>query len=362
MKTGEISLASSMRTSAAVRRFVDAFNRRDFDAVADGLRPRASSCTSGPRRPGAQSYRGPDGVRRAFENWFESWEWMQVEIEDIRGVGRPRPGHAPPARAGQGQRGRGRDPHASTSGPSRTGTYGDRALFTNRESALAVDRRMTESAQRRRGAPASFDRVHTDARPRRACWQMTHPTRGAADEWPEAPGARELPRPGRSACRRLDRGSRRGSGCRSSRASCVEVGDTRSSRCIERAKGSGSGVEVEIKVVQRLLVPRREGERASSSSSSASRARRQPDSTATTAERRAHEPFRGPGDHHVLDLGRGREPRAVPGDPLHARGVRGRGAADRGRGRLDDPHPRAHARRRARATRSRTSATSPTRS
>ena len=59
------------------------------------------------------------------------------------------------------------------------------------------------------------------------------------------------------------------------------------------------------------------------------------------------EPFRGPRDHHVLDLGRGREPRAVPGDPVHARGVRGGGAPDRGRGRRDDPHPRAHARRSA---------------
>ena len=51
--------------------------------------------------------------------------------------------------------------------------------------------------------------------------------------------------------------------------------------------------------------------------------------------------------HHVLDLGRGGQPRAVPGDPLHARGVRRRGEAGGGRGLLDDPHPRAHARRRA---------------
>ena len=50
---------------------------------------------------------------------------------------------------------------------------------------------------------------------------------------------------------------------------------------------------------------------------------------------------------HLLDLGRGREPRPVPGDPVHARGVRRRGEAGRGRGLLDDPHPRAHARRRA---------------
>ena len=56
------------------------------------------------------------------------------------------------------------------------------------------------------------------------------------------------------------------------------------------------------------------------------------------------------------------EPRPVPGDPVHARGVRGRGAPGGRRGRGDDPHPRAHAGRRAVATRSRTSARSPRRS
>ena len=55
----------------------------------------------------------------------------------------------------------------------------------------------------------------------------------------------------------------------------------------------------------------------------------------------------GAGDHHELDLGRRRQPRAVPRDPLHARGVRRRGAAGGRGGRRDDPHPRAHARRRA---------------
>ena len=59
-----------------------------------------------------------------------------------------------------------------------------------------------------------------------------------------------------------------------------------------------------------------------------------------------YEPRR-PGRHHLLDLGRDRQPRAVPGDPLHARRVRGRGAADRRRGRRDDPHPRAQTGRHA---------------
>ena len=42
---------------------------------------------------------------------------------------------------------------------------------------------------------------------------------------------------------------------------------------------------------------------------------------------------RGPRGHHVRDLRCAGQPRAVPGDPVHAGRVRRRGAADRGRGR-----------------------------
>ena len=65
-----------------VRRFTDAFNRRDFDALTDEVDPEIQ-LHEWPAAPGAQSYSGPDGLRRAVENWFESWEWMQVEIEDL---------------------------------------------------------------------------------------------------------------------------------------------------------------------------------------------------------------------------------------------------------------------------------------
>src|SRR3954452_20866030 len=60
----------------------------------------------------------------------------------------------------------------------------------------------------------------------------------------------------------------------------------------------------------------------------------------------AREPRR-PGHHHVRDLRRAGPPRPVPGDPLHARRVRGGGAADRRRRRRDDPRPRAPAGRHA---------------
>ena len=68
--------------AAVVRRFTDAFNRRDFDALTDEVDPEIQ-LHEWPAAPGAQSYSGPDGLRHAIDHWFESWEWMRVEIEDL---------------------------------------------------------------------------------------------------------------------------------------------------------------------------------------------------------------------------------------------------------------------------------------
>jgi ketosteroid isomerase-like protein len=71
---------------AAVRRYVDAFNRLDLDAATVGLDP-AVELREWPEAPGAQTYHGVDGVRRAFDTWFETWEWMKLEIEDMQAAG-----------------------------------------------------------------------------------------------------------------------------------------------------------------------------------------------------------------------------------------------------------------------------------
>jgi ketosteroid isomerase-like protein len=63
-----------------VHRFVDAFNRRDVDLVVADLYPDAE-LHEWPEAPGAQSYRGPDGFRRALEVWFDAWEWMEVVVK-----------------------------------------------------------------------------------------------------------------------------------------------------------------------------------------------------------------------------------------------------------------------------------------
>jgi ketosteroid isomerase-like protein len=65
-----------------VRRWVEAFNQRDVDAVIDTLDPEIE-LHEWPTAPGAQTYHGQEGVRQAVDSWFEAWEWMRVEIEDI---------------------------------------------------------------------------------------------------------------------------------------------------------------------------------------------------------------------------------------------------------------------------------------
>jgi uncharacterized protein len=67
---------------AVVREFVEAFNRRDIDFMTARLDPEIE-LSEWPTAPGAGTYRGHDGVRRAFDSWFEAWAWMQVEIVDV---------------------------------------------------------------------------------------------------------------------------------------------------------------------------------------------------------------------------------------------------------------------------------------
>jgi ketosteroid isomerase-like protein len=69
-----------------VRRFVDAFNHLDLESVVADIEEDAE-LHEWPEAPGAQCYRGAEGVRAALDTWFDTWEWMRVEIEDIFDVG-----------------------------------------------------------------------------------------------------------------------------------------------------------------------------------------------------------------------------------------------------------------------------------
>jgi ketosteroid isomerase-like protein len=71
---------------ATVLRFNDAFNRRDVEEILRDLDSDVE-LAEWPDAPGARTFQGPDGVRRAFEGWFETWAWMQVDVEAVDEVG-----------------------------------------------------------------------------------------------------------------------------------------------------------------------------------------------------------------------------------------------------------------------------------
>jgi ketosteroid isomerase-like protein len=122
----------------AVRRFTEAFNRRDFESLVADLDAEIE-LHEWPLAPGAQSYRGPDGLRAAIANWFESWEWMQVEIEDLE----ERDGRVL-ATLYQRARGKGSEVEVEIRSWNvysfNNGSVTDIALFTDRDEALEAFR------------------------------------------------------------------------------------------------------------------------------------------------------------------------------------------------------------------------------
>jgi ketosteroid isomerase-like protein len=75
-------LVADSEKVAIVRRVAEAFNRLDMDYVVAWLDPEVE-LREWPTAPGAQIYHGHDGVRRALDVWFESWEWMRVEVLEL---------------------------------------------------------------------------------------------------------------------------------------------------------------------------------------------------------------------------------------------------------------------------------------
>jgi ketosteroid isomerase-like protein len=75
-------LVADSEKVAIVRRVAEAFNRLDMDYVIAWLDPEVE-LREWPTAPGAQIYHGHDGVRRALDVWFESWEWMRVEVLEL---------------------------------------------------------------------------------------------------------------------------------------------------------------------------------------------------------------------------------------------------------------------------------------
>jgi ketosteroid isomerase-like protein len=86
MITGQAGSVRDTDDVETVRRFVDAFNRRELAAVIGDLDPDVE-LHEWPEAPEARTYRGADGVQEAIDGWFETWSWMHVEIVDVFATG-----------------------------------------------------------------------------------------------------------------------------------------------------------------------------------------------------------------------------------------------------------------------------------
>ena len=69
-----------------LRRFTDAFNRRDLDAFLRCCDPDVE-IVSGGVLIGAPTYHGPDGVEQFFRDTAAAWEELQLEARDVVPVG-----------------------------------------------------------------------------------------------------------------------------------------------------------------------------------------------------------------------------------------------------------------------------------
>jgi ketosteroid isomerase-like protein len=72
--------AMSRENVEIVRRAVDAFNRREVPVEL--LDPEVEWIED-PRYPGAQTYRGPDGVERSIEKWREAWASQTMHVDGM---------------------------------------------------------------------------------------------------------------------------------------------------------------------------------------------------------------------------------------------------------------------------------------
>lgn len=86
LRWARMSSGGESANVAFVRSFSDAFNRGDIDAMAEKL-DADFELYEWPTAPGARSFRGREGAREAIESWFEVWEWMRIEIEDLVDLG-----------------------------------------------------------------------------------------------------------------------------------------------------------------------------------------------------------------------------------------------------------------------------------
>ena len=66
-----------------------AFARGDIEFLLEHSDPEIEIIES-PSLPGAQTYRGREGLRRAIENWAGEWDEFRIDLERVIDAGRER--------------------------------------------------------------------------------------------------------------------------------------------------------------------------------------------------------------------------------------------------------------------------------
>ena len=68
---------------ALVQRGISRWNKREFEAALEDLDPDIEWRTSGVVPGIEQLYTGHEGVRRFWDAWTETWEDIQIDIEEL---------------------------------------------------------------------------------------------------------------------------------------------------------------------------------------------------------------------------------------------------------------------------------------
>jgi ketosteroid isomerase-like protein len=76
----------SKENVAVTRRAVDAFNRRDLDALLETIDPQGELLPFRALLEG-EPYRGHDGIRQFLEDMNDDWTELQIEVEEFRDSG-----------------------------------------------------------------------------------------------------------------------------------------------------------------------------------------------------------------------------------------------------------------------------------
>jgi ketosteroid isomerase-like protein len=69
------------------RELIEAWNRRDIDALLAAAAPDVEWTPAGPAAVESSVYRGPDEIARGFESTWQGWDEFRLDESEIRDVG-----------------------------------------------------------------------------------------------------------------------------------------------------------------------------------------------------------------------------------------------------------------------------------